>query len=299
MPIKREQYHIGRSPLFRLSSKKRLARLLGLSLPSLRLLALNANDLYREWDEDKPGGGARHIEDPKFHLKRIQSRLAGLLMRIKSPDYLMCPAPRRSYVANAALHVGARVIHTLDIKSYFPSTPARRVFWFWRTQLLCSEDVAGVLTGLATFHGHLPTGSPLSPILSFYAHFDMWEDIESICTHAGCRVTVYVDDLTISGDHIPRYFLWAVRKRIARNGLQYHKERHYEGRVAEVTGLIVGEDSIRLPHRRHMALHTLRRLVRVETDSDVRMKAISSLKGSAGQFKQVHDVNELLRQSPE
>src|SRR3546814_298384 len=65
---------------------------------------------------------------------------------------------------------------------------------------------------LCTFEGHLPTGSPLSPILAYYSYHDMWAEIAAFCTAKGYTLTVYVDDVTISGAKVPVADVWHVRR---------------------------------------------------------------------------------------
>ena len=64
----------------------------------------------------------------------------------------------------------------------------------------CESDVAGLLTRLATYQRHLPTGSPLSPIMAYFAYYDVWEAVAEITRQHGYTLTVYVDDVYPSGD---------------------------------------------------------------------------------------------------
>src|SRR3546814_14941861 len=93
-----------------------------------------------------------------------------MLARIEPPSFLFCPVKGRCYVSNAARHRGNRVVHCLDIKKFFPNTPRVRVIAFFQSIMGCRADVAGILGDLCTFEGHLPTGSPLSPILAYYSY---------------------------------------------------------------------------------------------------------------------------------
>src|SRR3546814_10238221 len=92
----------------------------------------------------------------------------------------------------------------------------------------CRADVAGILGDLCTFEGHLPTGSPLSPILAYYSYHDMWAEIAAFCTAKGYTLTVYVDDVTISGAKVPVADVWHVRRMIHRTGLRRSEEHTSE-----------------------------------------------------------------------
>jgi hypothetical protein len=168
----------------------------------------------------------------------------------------------RCYVSNAALHVNAGEIRKLDIQKYFPSTPKHRIYWFFNTVMKCNSDVAAILAHLLTADGHLATGSTVSPILSYYAFRDMWLSIADIVHTAGCTLSVYVDDLNISGKHVPERVMWKIKQQVHRRGLGYHKERHYRRGKAEVTGVIIRDGNIMLPNRQRKKLYDLRRALR-------------------------------------
>lgn len=256
---KKAPYDLRQSPLFRLRTKTKLAHLLQLTRSQLVGLS-SLKDLYREWDEKKDNGKIRHIESPEIRLAQTQKRIENLLSRVALPDFLYCPVKGKSYVSNASQHRDGIEVRCLDVADYFASTPSRRVFWFFHKVLECSTDVAGVLTSLATYKGYLPTGSSLSPLMSFYAHRDMWLSIGELTKAAGCIITVYMDDVTISGPKVPDRLIWEVKKKIRRNGLRYHKEKRFTGsHASEVTGIILDHGTLKLPHRQHMKIHDLRR----------------------------------------
>ena len=195
------------------------------------------------------------MENPRRELKLVQARIARLLMRIAPPDYLFCPVKGRCYVKNAAHHRGNRVIKSLDVHKYFPNTSSKRIFWFFRTIMKCANDVAWALTQIASYKQHLPTGSPLSPILAYFAHYDVWEQVASICAAHGYRLSVYIDDVTVSGSSVSEKAMWEIKKAIYRAGLRYHKEKRYYGRPAEITGVIVNGERLLPPNRQLKKLH--------------------------------------------
>lgn len=264
MPNNRKAYPLHQSALFKMKSKKRLAALLRISVNEMQQLARHADSLYSEFDVPKKAGGVRGVENPRRQLKLVQARIARLLGRIAPPDYLFCPVKGRCYVGNAAQHRGQRVVHCLDVRKYFPSTPQRRVYWFFHHVMHCEIDVAAVLAKLACYHGHLPTGSPLSPIMAFFAHYDVWESIAEHCKANGYRLTVYIDDVTISGASLAPEVLWNIKRAIHRAGLRYHKEKRFIDRPAEITGVIVDGDRLVPPNRQLKKLHETRRALKRE-----------------------------------
>jgi hypothetical protein len=151
----------------------------------------------------------------------------------------------------------------------------------------CNTDVASILAKLLTVDGHLATGSTVSPILSFYAFYDMWHAIAQIAREAGCKVSVYMDDLTVSGDSVPDWVMWDIRQHVHSRQLVYHKERHFWRGVGEVTGVVVRDGSIRLPNRQRKKLHDLKTAL-LETEDATAASALSrSINGLSSQQKQV------------
>ena len=210
-----------------------------------------------------------------------------LLSRIEPPDFLFCPVKRRSYVSNAARHIGAKNVRTLDVKTYFPSTPQHRVFWFFREVLECEQDVAAILAKLLTVNGHLATGSTVSPILSFFAFYDMWHNISDIVKGYGCVLSVYMDDVTISGEMVRDLLIWEVQKQIHSRGLKYHKERNFRGGIAEVTGVLLRDGKLLIPNRQHLKAHMLRTKLRDSDDVERSLVLTQSLNGLKSQRKQI------------
>ena len=71
----------------------------------------------------------------------------------------------------------------LDIPKLFGSTPHSHVTGFFKNDMNCAPDVAGLLARLrcVTVKSvlHLPTGSPLSQILAFYSYWAMFEALRT------------------------------------------------------------------------------------------------------------------------
>jgi hypothetical protein len=124
--------------------------------------------------------------------------------------------------------------------------------------------VAGILTKLLTVKDHLPTGSPSSPILAYFAYVDMWDEVNEIIEDANCKLSSYIDDVTISGQNIPNKLIWEVEKKIYSNGLSINrsKKKRYSGKqTRQVTGVIITpQGEMRLPNRQHLKIYKVRKL---------------------------------------
>lgn len=243
--------------------------------------------LYTHFPVKKKDGTSRIVDNPRDQLKRVQRRLSVLLGRIAAPNVLFCPVKGRSYVDNAAHHRGGRIVHSLDIKKYFPSTKRWRVYWFFNSVLGCPPDVATILARIACCDDHLATGSPLSPILAYYAHIDIWEKVAQLAVAHDCRLSIYIDDVTVSGNHVPSKLLWDIKQVIYASGLRYHKEKRSVDRPCEVTGVVLRAGMLRVPNRQHRKLREARR----QKDKDPNTKSLGTFAGLVGQFRQIDDRN--------
>jgi hypothetical protein len=243
------------SQFYKIKSRAKLATLFGLTRKTLDAVVAMDRPYSRRQVEQVRNGKAktRNIQQPRAALRNIHIVVRKALPRIQPPDFLFCPVKRRSFVSNAAQHLKAKEVRMLDVEAYFQSTPRHRIFWFFHTIMGCSEDVAAVLGRLLTVDEHLATGSTVSPITAFFAFYDMWLSVARIAKEAGCVLTVYMDDLTISGERVPGRLVWAIKQEIHRRGLRYHKERRYAGGTAEVTGILIRDGKLLVPNRQRKA----------------------------------------------
>ncbi len=267
-------------------TKSRLARVLG---RSIRFLDSRAHDpeMYRVWQEQKKSGGYRTIEAPRDDLKALQRRIADLLQRVLPPGFLYSPVKGKSYIDNALVHRTAREFRLLDVVNYFGSCDERAVYRFFAKDLRCSPDVAWILTGLATREGHLPQGSPCSPILSFYACQPMWAEVAKVVETAGCKLTVYVDDVTVSGEDVPESLVWRIKEILHNHGHKHHpkKERRRRDRPAEVTGIIIKDGKGRVPHRHYRKMLAARLEARNAGDETVKASALARARSLEAQVQ--------------
>ncbi len=289
MPKRPDRYYDeASSPFFRLRSRAKLAKLLHKGRPALEALA-REQDPYTHFQKKKSNGSMRLISAPRDDLKRVQARIAKLLSRIAPPDYLFAPVAGRSYVDNAARHLGAKSVRLLDILDFFPSCTAKKVYWFFHTRMQCSPDVSGLITGLVTHEGALPQGSPSSPILAYLSYVDMWNNVDRIVTDADCTLSVYADDLTISGDAVPELAIWRIKQELYKHGHRYNaaKERSRYGKPAEITGTILNPDGLQPPNRSRKKLHEVREELSKARSGTERKVLEAQIRGREAQMQQV------------
>jgi hypothetical protein len=259
--MKKPQYPLSQLIFYKLQSKARLVKVLfPKNTPEegeriLRNLLKNKGHMYDCWKDN-----GRPIEHPDKPLKRIHKRISIILARVLPPDFLHSAYKKRSYVTNASAHVGACEVQKVDITRFFPSTSTQHLKHFFRSTLKCSPDVAAIMAELLTFDGHLPTGSPVSPILSYWTHSEMFGKIASYCEQRKLTFTLYVDDLAISGTKVERRDLAFVLRVIKAHALRVKRKKlvkYNKHDTKKITGIIVKEDGIYPPSSRHQELNNL------------------------------------------
>ena len=265
MPRKDKSYALDQCALYCCGSKRKLLHLLQTTPTKLAELKA-AEALYFRMEKPKKNGGVREVYAPRYDLKRIQTRLSELLMRVEAPDYLMSPVRGRSNIDNAAIHRDAPAYRLIDIEDFYPSCSASKAAWFFGSVLNCPPDVVAILTWLTTRNGALPQGSPASPILAFLSYHDMWNEISEIALRGGNRLTVYVDDITLSGEVVLGQTLWDIKKTLKKHGhrTKDSKEESRCGTPVAVTGVILKGGALLLPNVQHEKRYLMRKALELE-----------------------------------
>jgi hypothetical protein len=184
---------------------------------------------YRYRTLARPAGLPRVIEAPKARLKEIQRWvLHEILDHVPAHDAAHGFIAGRSAVSHARLHTRQAAVLRLDLKDFFASIAAGRVYGIFRT-LGYAPSVAHVLTGITSnaipqvvwasvprtadprlvqsrfwlgrqlATPHLPQGAPTSPALANLAAFRLDRRLDGLAAASGCRYSRYADDLTFSG----------------------------------------------------------------------------------------------------
>jgi len=289
---RRKSYALNQCALYKMGSKKRLAQILDVNVSDLiRLSADDGNFEVFELEAQiceftGTTRKARWVQNPVPDLKAVLARVTKLLSRVQVSDYCHGAIPGRSYRSNAQAHVGARSVATFDLKDFFPSTTSKQVFRFFHEVLQCAPDVAGLLTDLCTYKRVLPTGAPSSPILAYWANRDLFESIELRGKVLHLKLSVYVDDITLSGDAIPRSLSDQVEGIVKSYGhkLSGHKTKVFgPGRPKHVTGVVIAGGVLRVPHARFRKARAIRAAFDVEKDDQRRVLLAAKLCGLLGE----------------
>ena len=286
----KKQYDINQSPFYGLHNKKRLSKILFTSPKKLSKLT-NSNGLYYEFEKTKKGTTKkRPISAPRDDLKKVQLRIAELLRRLQPPEYLFSPVKGRSYVDNARRHIGSSSIHLLDIENFYPKCKESKVYWFFNKKMKCSSDVSRILCKIVCYQGSLPQGSPCSPFLAYFAYMDMWNEVNAIATACGCKISLYVDDLTVSGSSVPGEMIWSLKKILKAHDhtINRKKEKCVLKRPVEITGAILHSKKLSPPDRQLQKLYEAKKaLSEINQNSELGTKLAAQIKGRQVQISQI------------
>jgi len=254
------RYELDQCALYKVRSKKRLAQLLFTEISSLTALSQQSNN-YKNFII--PGEAciftgkatkSRKVQEPKRKLREVHQRILSLLSRIHTSEYAHAAIQGKSYRSNALAHVSADCIATYDLRKFYPSTSISLVYRFWVHQMKCSPDVAELLTKLTCYESGLPTGSPLSPLLSLLSNKLMLDEMYKLALVKELVFTCYIDDLTFSGKKIPLGLTAIVTRAALRFGhsLSIEKTRIFRKADVEkhVTGTVIRNGQIQAPHNR-------------------------------------------------
>ena len=235
---------IERSALYRLGTKRDIARLLGVSVPVMKRLAADSN--YREWLQKQKNGKLRTIEEPLPELARVQKRLHNELRKVETPRWLMSGKRGIRPQDNALAHCGIVYVVNVDIEAFFQSTKREFVYRCFQRQFGMTDDVASLLADLVTYNGHIPTGTSTSQLIDFWAYRPTFERIESLCGPNKIVMTLWVDDITFSSStQFPANWTRDINKLLGAVDLRLKTkktQRYTAGEYKTVTGSAISPE---------------------------------------------------------
>lgn len=238
----KKYYPLNQSALYRVGSKKKLAEILLISKTELSTLT-NDNEkrkFYNCYLNDK----GRLIQQPQGLMYKLHNRIATLLSRIETPEYIQYSKKGRSHITNASIHQNAKQVITFDIRSYYLSIKRENVQRFFREELRCEVDIAFILSKLCTLDEALPTGSQISNYLCNLVNLVMFDEMNSLASKFEMNFSVYADDITISGNNLNSSHLNTMRKILERYGYYIKEDKtkiFKDNEIALVTGIALKE----------------------------------------------------------
>lgn len=214
------------------------------------------NPQYNHYQIAKSKGGLREIYAPSAPLKRAQKifnyYLQGYYYCIKPNEvhgFVINPyfdQKRCNIVSNAESHVNKKHLLNIDIKDFFPSIPAKRVFELFTCEYFAFPDkIAAILSLLCTYEGFLPAGSPASPVISNFICLGLDERIKAFCSDKDLNYSRYADDLSFSSNQrISEEQIASLKQIISESGFTVNERKVYLRSSASrqtVTGITVNQ----------------------------------------------------------
>ena len=149
----------------------------------------------------KANGSSRIIHNPDQTLRLAQYNiLVNILEYIDIPDYVFAFEKKKSIPEMASIHVGKRLIVSIDIKDFFTSIKQNRVY-----DLLQGLGVASLpartISELCTYGSFVPQGALTSPkVANMVTAATFGPEIKTFCDSLKLTLTIYADDITISSN---------------------------------------------------------------------------------------------------
>jgi len=257
---------------YKLRNKRKLATILKIDYSTLQNLTNDEN--YRTF-VDFNTQKTRNVEEPKGKLKIAHHKIKCYLQKIQPPDWIMSGVRGKSYIDNARNHRNASYYLKADINSFYTSCSKKYIFKFFKDYLETTVDVAMLLADLLTYNGYIPTGSPSSQIIAFWAYYPTFNRIYKLAKNYGASMTLYVDDFTFSSDKpIPGYLSYAINGELKKVGLKLkrRKTKQYSNKEYKViTGVAISPTrSIKVPNK--LRNRIIQHVKEFEKTSDIKAK---------------------------
>ncbi|WP_426506911.1 retron St85 family RNA-directed DNA polymerase [Serratia proteamaculans] len=225
-----------------------MAREVRLSVEMLRFLTYRTDYLYKTFEIEKKGTTSKRVIcQPSRKLKAIQGWiLRRILDNLRSSEFSKGFERGQSILDNAVPHIGANFLLNIDLKDFFPSINASKVYGVF-SSLGYNKEISSILTNLCTYKGKLPQGAPTSPKLANLTCARLDARIQGYAGSRGIIYTRYADDLTFSAQTLKkiiktRYFIQTI---IPTENLSVNKYKTLlcgPKRQKKVTGLVISHD---------------------------------------------------------
>ena len=203
MPKKERMLMMSSLGLPDFSNLDEFSKLIGLSTRLLFCLSKKTASHYKVKYIPKRNGGARQLSIPSYTLRIVQRWiLINILNKLKPSNQAMAFRLGKEYGSknNASCHLGTLYGLSIDLKDFFPSISASKVYTIF-SDIGYNSFAATLLTNLCTLDGRLPQGSPCSPAIANLVCLSLDHRLLGLCRRRGMIFTRYADDMYFSCDN--------------------------------------------------------------------------------------------------
>jgi RNA-directed DNA polymerase len=193
-----------------ISTRKLCFDILKINKQELLALLVDADSYYKPFEnvtERDDGTKKIRVIEPSYgYLKQVQRRIDKEVLKpaIESlPIEIMGGRKGFSVVRNAKHHKESKAVMKYDVKQFFPSIKYDHVYQVFRYKLNYCEEAANMLTHLITYNRkdlHVPQGAPTSTSIAILSLEKMCLRLKEYSDNNGLKFSIWVDDITVSGD---------------------------------------------------------------------------------------------------
>lgn len=287
-------------PLYGITRKRDLNELLKIKVHNKN----KYNKKYKPYIEKNPK--PRLIEAPYNELKIVQRKIKKYLDCITYPNNVFSGIKGRSYINNAYYHSDSNYFLKMDMSKFFPNTSREKIYNFYSAKLNLPNDIATILTDLSTidltgmltsdienfisikgirYTNHLPSGSPISSILSYLANVDMFDEINKTAQKYGCIVSFYVDDIIFSSkNRIPNALINIIKKIVNKYDQVVNEDKtkiYMTKDYKKITGCVIKNHELIIPNKTR---YKIARLLKQDNYTEKEINGILGLINNAHMF---------------
>lgn len=184
----------------------------------------NPHKYYKSFVK-KVNNKKRRFYTANKELKKIQLLiLRKILEQVSLPSSMIGGLKGGSPKKNAELHKNKDLIMVLDIKNFFPSINASRVFKLFNS-LGFSEEISNLLIELTTKYGRLPQGICTSTYIALLILRPMERRFKNLCAKQGIIYSFYIDGIAFSGSKKVKNFKNLISKIIKSEGFKINNDK--------------------------------------------------------------------------
>ncbi|OPC55094.1 RNA-directed DNA polymerase [Elizabethkingia miricola] len=237
-----------------------LSKLLGIEKSYLSRLVFGTHYFYQSFTIPKSNGEERLINAPKDILLDIQRWIYyNILKGISLNDN--CVGYREGYSIrnNVEKHLNKEYLLKLDLKDFFPSINIERVIAVFKN-LGYTPSISYILASICTLDGYLPQGSPTSPCLSNIIAKRLDARINGLCKKFDLDYSRYADDITISGNKLPKKMISYIENIIVDEGFEINlnkKRLLYKNNQRIITGVSISSGYLTIPKKKKRELRQI------------------------------------------
>ncbi|MGW8137760.1 reverse transcriptase family protein (plasmid) [Sphingomonas zeae] len=280
-----ERYPIDASMWAQNPTQQDVASLLGMTKDQLEAIVRD-KERYTSRRVLEINGKTRNLAVPTGLLRRVHERIKFQLNKVKQPDYLCSPRKGVGQRDNAERHADGVQLLKIDIRQFYPRTMQEDI-WRWAHYTMgIRDDVAGLIAKLVAIDGRMPFGSPVSPVLTTLVHRPMFDQISDLCRARALTMSLWVDDLTISGSEISGDVITEIRQIIRQGGFETHKIEHLTtARPVNITGVPIAGGRVRAPQSLHRRIRDDFAALRLAKTDNERSALIDRLLSALGTYR--------------